>query len=520
MSRKQVFKPYNQNQIPLIPMDIDARIPKKHLVRVVNSAIDQMNHSVLFEQYEGGGTSAYHPVMLLKVIVYAYATKIYSCRNIAKQTRENIHFIWLTGDIQLDFMTINRFRTNRLKNIISKVFAKVVELLHEQGYIKLETYFLDGTKIESCASKYSWVWGKNTARYKSRLSGKVKELMEHIDLVNKDEDEFYEGKDLPELGDEKEIDSSAIKEAVAQIDQKLAQMPKNKQLKKVKKFLEKDALPRMEKYEQQELVLKERRSYSKTDPDATFMRMKEDHMKNGQLKPGYNVQIGTENQFVTGYSIHQNPGDTTTLKEHLETTKDMRNGISPKILVADAGYGSEENYEYLINKQIIPYVKYNTFHKEATKKWLEDPSKVQNFFYHEDVDKFYCPMGTRLDFRYAKKAKSKNGYESEIRVYEADNCTDCEHRRKCIKSSKQDATRRIYVNMRLNELKEYVKELLVSKEGQEMRSKRPIEVESVFGNIKGNFGVRRFSLRGLKKVALEWALHCIGHNMRKLAVQL
>ena len=520
MSKKQVFKPYNQNQIPLIPMDIDARIPKKHLVRVVNSAIDQMNHSILFEQYQGGGTSAYHPVMLLKVIVYAYATKIYSCRNIAKQTRENIHFIWLTGDIQLDFMTINRFRSDRLKNIITKVFAKVVELLHKEGYIKLETYFLDGTKIESCASKYSWVWGKNTARYKSRLSAKVKELMEHIDLVNKSEDELYEGKDLPELGDEKEIDSNAIKEAVEEIDQKLAQMPKNKQLKKAKRFLEKEALPRMKKYEQQELLLQERRSYSKTDTDATFMRMKEDHMKNGQLKPGYNVQIGTENQFVTGYSIHQTAGDTTTLKEHLEIVEEMHNGQTPKIIVADAGYGSEENYEYLLNKQIVPYVKYNTFHKEATKKWLEDPSKVQNFLYHEDTDNFYCPMGSRFDFEYSEQAKSKNGYVREIRVYKSVNCDGCEHREKCVKSSKANATRKIYINKRLNELKEHVRDLLTSETGLKMRSKRPIEVESVFGDIKGNFGVRRFSLKGLKKVAIEWALHCIGHNMRKLAVQL
>lgn len=412
MKKRAAFKPYEQHQLSLLPMNLEEMIPQNHLVRVVDRAIEKMNTKPLFDRYEGGGASAYNPVMMLKVVVYAYATKIYSSRQIAKATRENINFLWLTGCTQLDFMTINRFRSERLKGIIEKIFTEIVALLLEEKYIKFKNYFLDGTKIEANANKYSWVWGK-----------------------------------------------------------------------------------------------------------STHMRMKEDHMKNGQLKPGYNVQIGTENQFITGYSIHQKPTDWTTLKPHLEQLEKQM-GRLPKNVIADAGYGSEENYEFLEENNIVPYVKYGTFHKENSKKWREDPTKTQNFSYDENTDTYYCTMGRPFVFLYEKNSKSENNYKSRVRVYECLNCSGCPHREKCVKAEYGFANRRIYINRRLNELKQNAKELLLSETGKEMRSKRPIEVETVFGNIKGNFGVRRFMLRGLQKVSIEWALCSIAHNMRKMAAAM
>lgn len=172
----------------------------------------------------------------------------------------------------------------------------------------------------------------------------------------------------------------------------------------------KDYLPRMKKYEKQEELLAERNSYSKTDTDATFMRMKEDAMKNGQLKPGYNVQIGTENQFVVGYSIHQSAGDTSCMKEHLEELKETLGGKLPTNIVADAGYGSEENYEYLEKEDLGYYVKYNTFHKEASKKWKNDPVRVQNWQYNEERDEYLCSFGRVLNYKYTRM-QSKMGTE-------------------------------------------------------------------------------------------------------------
>jgi transposase len=495
-------------------------IPENHMVRVIDRAINKMNCDPLFKRYEGGGASAYNPIMLLKVMVYAYADKIYSSRRISKATRENIYFIWLTGNVHLEHMTINRFRSERLKGIIEEIFTEVVDLLLKEGYISFEKYFLDGTKMEANANKYSWVWGKNTKRYKENLQKKVKEHLKAIEIINEEENNEYGDKDLEETGNGKEIDSEAIREAVEKIDERLGKEPKNKDLKKVKEEIKRDYLPRMEKYEGQERLLEDRKSYSKTDTDATFMRMKEDHMKNGQLKPGYNVQIGTENQYITGFSIHQRPGDTSCLKEHLEKVKEMRKGRLPKNVIADAGYGSEENYEYLLKEEIRAFVKYNTYHKEKTKKWREDITKSQYWEYNPEEDRYYCKQGRPLVFMYERKTKSDNGYESRSRIYECLNCSGCPYRERCVKSDNEFSNRKIQVNVRLNELKNRAKNLLDSEEGKQMRSQRPVEVESVFGNIKGNFGIRRFMLRGLEKVKIEWGLLSIAHNMRKMAIAL
>lgn len=515
MRKKAVFKEYRQNQIRLLPLDLNDLVPHGHMVRVVDRAIDSMDMSVLYARYPGGGSSAYHPVMMLKTLVYAYATGIYSSRKIAKATRENIYFMWLTGSQVLDFMTINRFRGDRLKGIMEEIFVEVVSLLQREGYITFERYFLDGTKIEANASKYSWVWGKNTQRYKKALQEKVAEHFRQIDELQRLEDEEYGDADLPETGNGKEIDSKAIEETAKRINERLKQEPENKALKKVQKAIERDYLPRMQKYEQQEEVLENRRSYSKTDIDATFMRMKEDPMRNGQLKPGYNVQTGTENQFITGFSIHRRPGDTSCMKDHLESIK-RQMGKLPNTLTADAGYGSEENYEYLKAEQVESYVKYNTYDKEKSRKWRKDVLRVQNWLYLPECDQYVCGFGRYLSFVYEHKQRSDNGYISTVRVYECEDCTGCPYRERCVKREGEDVHRRIYVNRNLEELKKQARDRLNSETGQEMRRKRPVEVESVFGDIKGNFGVRRFLLRGLQKVTTEWGLYCLGHNMRKL----
>ena len=520
---KKVFKPYAQDQLT-IPMNIDSLIPEKHVVRVVNNAVDKMNLAPLLEKYPGGGRASYNPVMMIKLVVYAYTDKVFSCRRISKSARENIMYMWLCGGNTPTFMAVNRFRSERMKDIILEVFAEVVDLLVQEKYINLENYFLDGTKIEANADKYSWVWGKSTKRYKEMLQEKCKELFKEIDRINDEENAKYGDSDLEELGDGRPINAAALEETVKRIDEKLAQKPEDKKpdeetkkLKKAKKILENDYLPRMEKYEEQERILNERNSYSKTDHDATFMRMKEDHMKNGQLKPGYNVQIGTENQFITGYTIHQRAGDTSCMKEHLETVKEILGGKLPFNVIADASYGSEENYEYLEENKIEHYVKYNTFHKEASKNWKEDITRIQNFQYDEEKDEYTCGYGRTLVFVYEYKRKSDNGYISIIRVYEGMDCSGCPHRKRCVKSEDPDANRRINISRKLNEYKEKAKHNLCSEKGLEMRSLRPVEVESVFGDIKGNFGVRRFSLRGIEKVNVEWGLHCIAHNMRKMA---
>lgn len=517
--KKPSFIPYQQHQLILLPPSLEELVPENHVVRVVNRVIDSIDLRKLYERYEGGGRSSFHPAMMLKIIIYAYTQKIYTCRLIAKECRENIMFMWLSGRATPDYITINRFRSQRMKDIIVDIFAEVVELLHREGYIKLENYFLDGTKIEANANKYSWVWGENIKRFKENLRKKCTELIEEIEDINEQENAAYGEQDLEELGIGKEINSTEIKELAERINERLSKNPADKKLTRAKKVIEKDYLPRMEKYEKQEEILQERRSYSKTDTDATFMRMKEDHLKNSELKPGYNVQIGTENQFILSYSVHQRPGDTSCMMPHLEQAKEILGELPPNI-VADAGYGSEENYEYLKEKELNNYVKYNTFHKEASNKWKKDLSKVQNWKYDAEKDEYICGYGRRLAFIYEKHKKSDNGHTSTIRVYRGLECQECLFRNRCVKSDKPEHNREIYINRRLDELKAEARINLTSGLGLKLRSLRPIEPETAFGDIKANLGIRRFLLRGLKKVKVEWGLISIAYNMRKMAAMM
>ncbi|MBB3113699.1 hypothetical protein FHS18_005812 [Paenibacillus phyllosphaerae] len=201
-----------------------------------------------------------------------------------------------------------------------------------------------------------------------KLQEKVQTLFATIEEAEKQEEAALNGLDLCELGEAAAITSEKLDQAVKQLEAKLDKKTKDKPLKKAVRLVRKDLLPRLQKYEEQQQILGTRNSYSKTDHDATFMRLKEDHMQNGQLKPGYNVQIGTENQFIIGYSLHQRPTDTPCLKPHLEKVKTAL-GQLPRTIIADAGYGSEENYAYLNEEACNAVVKYSTYHKENSKSW-------------------------------------------------------------------------------------------------------------------------------------------------------
>jgi transposase len=534
---KPTFKPYTMAQPSLIPPSWDELIPAEHVVRVVNRAVEQIELEPLLRKYKGGGTSSYHPRMMLKALVYAYTEKIYSSRRIAKALRENVNFIWLSGGNQPDFRTINGFRGEKMKGVIEEVFTSVLELLVEEGYVKLENYFVDGTKVEANANRHKVVWAKSRAKYQERLREKVKELLKEIEAVNEAEDEEYGDKDLEEMGGGGGIDAEKLEKKIAELNQRLKEQPGDKKLAKAVKVMEKDYLPRQKRYEEQERKLAGRNSYSKTDEDATFMRMKEDRGAKEPLpKPAYNIQTGTEGQFVVGFSLHQRSGDTNCLIPHLEGVKANLQSIArrhptllpkhnqqpyplPKNISADAGYGSEENYVYFEEHQLGNYVKYNSFHQEQQKHRKAQLIRKaifrsENFPYDEDQDEFICPANQRLTYRYTGHEQSENGYPIEVKHYEATACNACPLKPECTRAK---GNRHLRMSFRLRYFRQQARNNLLSEQGKALRIQRNIEVESVFGQIKHNRHFRRFSLRGLEKVKTEWGLVCIAHNMRKLA---
>lgn len=517
---KITFKSYSMEQGMLLPPSVEELIPADHLVRVVNKMVEQIDMKPLLAKYKGGGTSSYHPQMMLKVMVYAYAEKIYSSRRIAKALRENVNFMWLSGGNKPDFRTLNNFRGEAMKETVREVFASVLELLVEGGYVKLENYFADGTKIEANANAHKVVWAKKTKRYKESVQGKIKELLNEIEQVNEKEDQEHGDNDLDEMGGKGGISAERLQEKVAELNQKLQEKPQDKKLKKAIKVLETKHLPRLAKYEAQEEVLAERNSYSQTDPDASCMRMKEDRAAEKPLpRPAYNVQNGTEGQFIVGYSIHQRAGDPACFIPHMQQQK-LPAGKHIKSMIADAAYGSEENYHWLEEQQIGNYLKYNRFHQEThPPRKAEEREKLRffsaNFPYDPHKDEFTCPAGHPMTFQGISKQHTENGYLTERRFYESAHCEGCPLKPQCTKAQ---GNRRIQVSFKLRDYQRQAKTNLLSEHGIALRKQRSTDVETSFANIKHNMGFRRFMLRGLKKVEIEWGLLSIAHNMRKLAV--
>jgi hypothetical protein len=242
------------------------------------------------------------------------------------------------------------------------------------------------------------------------------------------------------------------------------------------------------------------------------MRLKDDPLGTGQLKAAYNVQLGTEDQFVVGFSLHQEAGDANCLVPHLEGVKRSL-GRLPQKANGDAAYGSEENYAYLVREGVDNYLKFAGFDREQKKRYRPDPYKAENRPYDPERDRFTCPHGKRLRYRWTEHLKTKNGYPTERRVYECESCQDCPLKEKCTRAA---GNRQVRVSFQLWAYRQQARENLRSEEGQRMRSQRGVDVETVFGRVKEDWGFRRFLLRGLAKVTVEWGLLSMAHNLAKV----
>jgi hypothetical protein len=443
------------------------------------------------------------------VVIYSYLRNIYSSRKIEQALQENVHFMWLSGQSKPDHNTINDFRGKRLKGKFKNIFNQVVGLLAEQGVLSLKELYVDGTKIEANANRYTFVWGKSIKTSKERIKKQLKELWSYVEKV------YAEEQMLPNQPNFEEIDPEKVAQTIDTINQALKDKEVDKKVKQKLNYAKKNWPKNLQKYNEQEAILGKRNSYSKTDPDATFMRMKDDHMQNGQLKPGYNLQASTNNQFITSYTLAQTTADTTTLKDHLNDHIESY-GQTPETLTADAGYGSEENYTDLEEKNITAFVKYNYFHKEQRdKKHRENPFHPDNLFYNPETDTYYCPMGQAMNKINTYESQTKNGFTQEIHRYQAQSCHGCPLRGSCHKAK---GNRIIERNHNLIRLKDKAKSLLLSEEGVAHRKRRCWDVEAVFGNIKQNMGFKRFMLRGIEKVTTEIGLIAMAHNLKKFNI--
>ena len=507
------------NQV-FLPINTEILIPSDEPVRLLSAIMEEMDYTKLMATYSRMGRIEYPPRLLFKVIVYAYSRKIYSSRGIERACRENINFMYLLeGHNPPDHNTIARFRKDHLQDVVEDLLTQMVELLVAHGVISFEqsAVFIDGTKIEANANRYSFVWKTRVTKSQAKLGERIAE-------------------ELPVLLEKAEagvvVPKNITIQQLKKLRKRLHAVKKAKNVKFVygrghrKSELQKAIevvtgwIKRLVRYNLDIHICGDRNSYSKTDHDATFMRMKDDHMKNGQLKPGYNVNVATVSQFIVGNYISADRTDTKTFIPFMEK---LLKKYPVKRTMLDSGYESEENYHYAEEyEQLSLFVKPANHEQKKKRKYRTDIGRRDNMPYDAERDEYTCAQGRKLKAAYTKKRKSENGYEQEVTVYECETCEGCPVKEKCIRQKKTDKipleerVKRLNVSKYFVSQREIMEEKICTDEGIQLRVNRSIQAEGVFAMIKEDMEFRRFMMRGQRNVTVEWTLLSIAYNVLKL----
>ena len=495
-------------------MDIGEMIPADDSVRLLNAALERMDYRNLYAAYSRLGRIEMSPKRLFKILVYGYMNGIYSSRKLEQACRRDVNFMYLLGREKApDHATIARFRSQRLTAVIDDLFAQLARQLAEAGELSLSSVFIDGTKLEANASRYSFVWKKSTQKNEAKLQEKMKLVL--VKLAADFGLRFHvspkiKAKDLKKL--RKRLKALQAERGIVFVYGKgQRKSPLQKAVEKVQ-----DYLTRQKKYNDYNHSFGDRNSFSKTDRDATFMRMKEDHMKNGQLKPGYNVTLGVDAEYIVAARISQDRSDSQTLIPILKTL----HGLGYTKPVADAGFESEENYTWCEQNGQLAFIKPANYDKAKTKKYKADIGKRENMPYDAETDSYLCHMGHPIQTAYEKTTRSKAGYAIVTTVYTCTKCDGCPHKAQCIKGMSkaplEERSKNLYVSKTFLRQREEMQARIQSEEGVLLRINRSIQVEGAFGVLKQDMGFRRFLLRSSVKVQTEFLLLCMGYNLNKL----
>ncbi|MFS1516933.1 IS1182 family transposase [Bacillus sp. SCS-151] len=518
-----MFKNYIMNQL-ILPLDLEVKLQKNDIAFHVHHLVESIPQEAFEPFLRNEGCPAYHPRMMLKIILCAYTQSVFSGRKIEALLKDSIRMMWLAQGYEPSYRTINRFRVQpEVKELIRECFVQFRCQLIEEKLIDQEAIFIDGTKIEANANKFTFVWKKSIENYHESLIEKSNQLYNELlknEIIPEIQRETAEQLSLDELAQlVQKVDDVVTKydkqiEDTSDVSERKALRSERKYPKQIRKQLI-DFVSRKQKYQQDLETFGSRNSYSKTDPDATFMRMKDDYMKNGQLKAGYNVQIATEGQYTLAYSLFSNPTDTRTLIPFLDEIEQHYFEL-PNHIVADAGYGSEQNYnDILSNRKREALITYNLYLKEQKKKYRQNTFNPENWEYDEETDTYTCPNQKRLQFQYHSIRNDRTGFERKFKVYECEDCSACPFRSLCTKA-KEGNNRKLMVNEKWEQQKEYVRAKLSEETTSAIYRKRKIDVEPVFGFLKANLCFSRFSVRGKSKVENEMGLALMAVNLNKI----
>ncbi len=514
---QQDYTPIYGGRQVSISLDYEFNIPKNDPVILLCDEMERLDYTQLYEAYSRDGRSpAVSPKIMFMLLVFGYMNNIYSSRELVAACKYDLRFMYiLNGENVPSHSSICRFRSKRLQGVIDNLCDQFVLRLKSLGEISGKNIFIDGTKIEAYANRYTFVWRKSVEKNRDKLLIKVAALMETVNAelnisITENRSKLHMLNQLL-----KELNTIKERQNIRFVS------GRGKRKTQIQRFIEKAAEYRSKLLEYRSHLQKmgNRSSYCKTDNDATFMRMKEDHMRNGQLKPAYNVQAGTDAGYVVGIDISQERSDMNTLIPYLKKTE-RRLQYRYENVVADAGYDSEENYAYLHKQGQNAYIKPSTYEKSKTRRYKNDIGLAENMIYAELGDLYICHAGNALYYEYEKKRRTKSGYLRSTSVYKCEDCSGCPYKEKCIKKGNsntpiEERTKTLYVSRTHAELKAEAQKLITSDFGKQLRMNRSIQSEGFFGVLKEDKHFRRFMLRSSVKVDVEMQLLGLSFNILK-----
>ena len=499
-----------------LPLNIETIIPEDDSVRLLSQFVEAMDLTDLYSTYER--IKSVTPRTLLKIVLYSYMNGDYSSRSMELNCKRDINFMFLLEGAPVpDHATFARFRSIHFAPCAKRILAEMSNTLFDLGEISGETIFIDGTKIEACANKYTFVWKKAVSKNQEKLLQKIADLIAECE-------ELYDIKivygDTVKMKHVKRLRKKLY--ALKQSENVVFVYGAGKRKTPLQKSIEllEDYLSRLKKYSQQIHICGERNSYSKTDHDATFMRMKEDAMGNGQLKPAYNLQHGVDSEYITWLTIGPQPTDTTTLIPFLKEAEEYLK-FKYKNITADAGYESEENYLFLEENGQLSYIKPANYEISKTRKYKNDIGKIENMEYDAQTDSYSCKNGKKLAMDHVTQSKSKTGYVSEKTIYKCEDCADCPYKTECIKGNNcktpmEERTKTLYVAKKFLKYRQEDLARILSEDGILFRINRSIQVEGSFGELKQDMQFRRYLSKGTKNVLAESILLAMAKNINKL----
>ena len=501
-----------------LPLDIEISIPSDDPVRLLSAFVEGMDLSDLYATYDRIRKNQATPRQMLKIMIYASMNRIYSSRDIETACRRDINFMYLLDGAPVpDHSTIARFISLHLSQCAKEIMSEVGTILLDLGEISGENIFIDGTKIESVANKYTFVWKNTVSKNMIKLGEKISafcaecEGLYGIKVVYEDQVTLQTLKNLKKklykLKKEEGIEfvhgigkrKHALQRSIETLDEYIS---------------------KLKEYKEKLRICGKRNSYSKTDTDATFMRMKEDAMLNGQLKPAYNLQHGVDSEYVTWLGIYSNPTDVLTLIPFL---KDMEKYMPFKYknIVADAGYESEENYVFIENNGQVGYIKPQNYELSKTRNYKNDISRRENMDYDPETDSYTCRNGKKLSAVAEKNERSSSGYQRKVTIYECRSCRNCPYKKECIKGNNcktrlKDRNKKLYVSRKMEEKRSACLERITGEFGTQLRMNRSIQAEGSFANVKEDMNFRRYLYRGKENVLAQSTLLAIGFDINKL----